>query len=319
MTKYRAVVVGLGNIGFSFSKEKREGIWSHAEAYNVSKNVELVAGVDPISAKKKDFLNYFDDTQISFYSSIDDLLNNEDFNIASICTPTHLHFSVFEELLKNKRLKGVIIEKPCGMNLEETIAIDNLAKQKGVSVAVNYIRRWDERYIFAKQFIDENLGRIIGVNAIYPGKIKNIGSHLIDTIFMLTGEDFEEVKGYKILRNAEDPDVSGIIKLKNNIFANIQAIGNDKNLVFELSIIGEKGRLTLKNNGENFVYERYEESNRYQGYRELKVEEISKPNQGSLIKKVVENLINYISDGVSLNSSINEAIQVKRVIKSFLR
>lgn len=318
MGNYKAAVIGLGNIGFSFSKEERKGIWSHSEAYNVSKNIEFIAGVDPDLQKEKDFLNFFNESQLSFYSNTCELISNEHFDLASICTPTYSHLSVFEELLKNKDLKGVIIEKPCGMNLEETIAIENLAKQRGVKVAVNYIRRWDERYIFAKDYIKANLGEIVAVNALYPGKIKNIGSHLIDTIFMLTGKEFIDAKGYEIHRSSDDPDVTGVMKLDKNIFANIQAIGDDKNLIFEISIIGENGRLTIKNNGEKIINERYMDSVQYLGYKELHDEEISKPDQGSLIKKVVKNLVDHIDEDVPLNSSIKDAIVVQKVIKSFL-
>ena len=67
----------------------------------------------------------------------------------------------------------------------------------------------------------------------------------------------------------EDPNLDGILKFKNGMFATFQACDVKKYLIFELDCFLDKGRLILKNSGFSVDFYGIRENRYYSGYREL--------------------------------------------------
>ena len=59
---------------------------------------------------------------------------------------------------------------------------------------------------------------------------------------------------YSIFKNKngiKDPSVSGILYFNNETTCSIQAVGSKYKYIFEIDIIGSKGRVRIINNGKN--------------------------------------------------------------------
>ena len=183
--KYKAVIIGAGRIGAQFDFPKNKEILTHAHAYYKHPKVKLMGffdvnkGAAKKAAKKWGCNAYFDLTE---------MFKNEKPDIVSICTPDKFHYSVLLKVVKYKP-KIVICEKPITTSLEHTRKIIKFYKKAGVSILINYPRRFDKKIHVIKKAIDEGrYGKILCASGIYTKGILHNGSHLIDLCYFLFGK-----------------------------------------------------------------------------------------------------------------------------------
>ena len=81
-------------------------------------------------------------------------------------------------------------------------------------------------------------------------KVFNIGTHIFDTVRMLIGRDARMVSGRYSSQKTADPSVSGWVLFKGGIPCTIISKRRSGDLVFEIDLIGTKGRVRILDNGE---------------------------------------------------------------------
>lgn len=277
----RAAVIGLGNIGFMFDLDPlRKDTWSHVTAYKKCHRV-ILAGAVEVDEKKIALFNKHHNA-VPVYRGISDLMSCCCPDIVSICTPTASHYSVLRELTQYP-VKGIFCEKPLSCDIEEAAEMVRLCDEKGIVLAVNHIRRWDDHFLYVKAVIQSGeIGKIRTINMTYPGQIFNIGTHLLDALRMLTGSEPVKVSGVSTDPDKDDPDIGGWLQFNDRSFCTINSVGKREDLVLELDFIGDKGRVRMLDNGETIEKYHFQESTRYSGYSELRkmpVESIEKKDR----------------------------------------
>ncbi|HOQ82202.1 MAG TPA: Gfo/Idh/MocA family oxidoreductase [bacterium] len=297
---YRAAVVGLGNIGFQFSLDpNRTGTWSHVSAYERCEETVLVGAVEIDEGRTVVFREHRRD--IPVYKNVRDLMEVLQPQIVSICTPEQSHYQIAKEIV-NYPVEGIFCEKPITSNIEDAKELVRLCSDRNVVLAVNHTRRWDDTYLYAQEMIEKGMiGTVKVMNAFYSGQIFNIGSHLIDVTRMLLQKNITEISGISNDVNKLDPDISGWIVFENNCVCTIAAIGKRENLIFEIDIIGEEGRIRILNNGENIEMYSFMDSRRYSGYREL-----SDIERRSIQKR--DRFVNAVYDIVSVIRKVKNRV-----------
>ena len=269
---YKTAIIGFGNIGYSLSNDKkRKLIWSHFEAYNKIKKTKLIAIVE-IDKKKRNIIKkkY---PKLLLFKNIDELLiSNTKIDIFSICTPTKTHFTILTKLI-SQNPKLIICEKPICSNIKEgRLILKKLKKSKNQNlILVNHQRRYEKNFILSKELLKKKIiGKIRSVNGYYSKKIYNIGTHLFDCIRMLIDSEPKLISSFFLDKNNIDPTLIGIIKFDNGIDCTINATGKKYNYIFELDIIGTKGRLKILENGKKIKLYKYLKSKNFTNYYELK-------------------------------------------------
>ncbi|MBN2121143.1 MAG: Gfo/Idh/MocA family oxidoreductase [Candidatus Omnitrophica bacterium] len=270
MKKYKAAVIGCGRIGFRFDKDpRRKYIATHTGAYHSVKETDLVAVCDSNIQRLKECCAVFRDARP--YRDINKMLQKENLDIVSICTPPQTHYTVFKRVLEFD-LKAVFCEKPLAGNISEALKMFRLSRKKKVILQVDHQRRFDPLHARIRSFIKtRRLGGVQQVNAYYTAGIYNTGSHLFDLLRFLFG-DVSWVEGFPSRNSShkrKDPNIDGIIRFKNGIFATFQACDARRYLVFEVNCFLENGRVVLKNSG--FELDTYiaGKSKYFSGYKEL--------------------------------------------------
>ena len=138
--------------------------------------------------------------------NIDDLIDDEEIDLISLCTPSHSHFEYAQKCLHAG--KHVLIEKPVTATLKEAETLFQLAKSKGLHLFVYQNRRFDSDFLTVKKVIDSGiLGEILSYEAHFDrykpllnpkkwkevvspanGILYDLGSHLIDQSVVLFGK-----------------------------------------------------------------------------------------------------------------------------------
>ncbi len=154
----------------------------------------------------------------------EDVVADPDVDLVDVATPNHLHAA--QAIAALEAGKAVACEKPLAATLDEARAMRDVAARTGLPTFVWYSYRRVPAVAFARRLVAEGaVGRILGVRAAYlqswggpetpmswrfraeeagSGVLGDLGSHLVDLVRFLTGEEIIEVSGADMVRAIPD-------------------------------------------------------------------------------------------------------------------
>ncbi len=298
----RAMVIGLGRVGFNFSKEKTRGFASsHLGAYYLHKKIDHVIAVDSDQQRLSECADWFQKLEpaikpakdVTFMSDYTKAVNEWNPDIASICVPTPLHHEVMRNICHKKGPRVICLEKPIAPSLGQAEQISKLAgkvfaESKRPKVAINFSRRWDERYQLIKRQIDSGeIGKPLMMIGLHPGPLLRSGIHMLDLFNWYFGEpelvigtaEQKETWMNEQFPGTNDWPGSGVIRYENNSYAILANMGLTipSFVLFELYIYGSDGAIKVEDNGRNVRFQRIHQSEHYTGLKELRTERELEP------------------------------------------
>lgn len=271
-----AAIIGLGNIGFGFNADrKRSGVWTHERAFAKAGGVRLIAAADPVPSQRDRF--HKARPEVPVFSSVDELLRHGAPDLVSICVPTAAHAQIAKAVLA-AGARAVFCEKPIAGTTAQALDLIRFARKRGAVLAVNHTRRWDPAYLRAAATVRRGgIGQVRSVAARYSGHVYNVGTHLLDAVRMITGLAPLLASGFSPRPADEDPHVSGLVTLGGGVACTLSCHGRKEDLLFEIDAVGSEGRLRIVDNGARTIYERFKQSRRFGGYRELSARALPPP------------------------------------------
>jgi predicted dehydrogenase len=137
--KSKVLIIGLGGIGFRFDQllPIESFVLTHARAFSIHKNFQLVGGVDLDENNRKDFKAKF---ACNVYSEISEALLNEVPDIVVVATPTKTHSEVIKNIFNISRPRVIICEKPLAYSIIDAEEILSICKNNQAQIYVNYMR-----------------------------------------------------------------------------------------------------------------------------------------------------------------------------------
>lgn len=152
MKEVKVVIIGFGGIARAhnsgYSKLAEQGV-----------PVKLVAVCDIDASKFESQLSINIDTgkaklpkDVHTYTSVDEMIEKEDFDMADICLPTYLHCEYAIKFLKAG--KHVLSEKPMALNVEQCDTMIATAKQENRKLMIGQCLRFSAAYQYLKECID---------------------------------------------------------------------------------------------------------------------------------------------------------------------
>lgn len=103
---------------------------------------------------------------VAFTTDITTLLDDDDIELVTICTPAHTHYDLAKQAILAG--KSVIVEKPFCDTVAHAKELFALAQEKGVLVQPYQNRRFDGDYLAVKQVIEQG----------FLGEIKEVETHI---------------------------------------------------------------------------------------------------------------------------------------------
>jgi predicted dehydrogenase len=264
MTKrLRSGIVGLGQVGLLFDEDpKRRGVWTHFSAYErLARHFDLVAvcDIDPVRRKKA-----LDRRNVRAYESLETMLAEETLDVVSLCTPLDLHA---QQILQCAgRVRAIVCEKPLSAVGKQGREAVERCEETGTVLVVNYYKRFEPGVALLRKRLLAKLGDLRQVIGLYSGPFESVGSHMIDLLRFISGE--------LTLRSAWRSESAAdawcaVLQGSQGQSAVLLHTGRREDLIFELDVIGTKGRATVSENGSRLLWQRFRASERYSGYREL--------------------------------------------------
>jgi predicted dehydrogenase len=146
-----------GLIGAGSNAERK-----HLNNYMTLANVELAAICDVNIENAQRLAQKYNIPNV--YSNYEDMLNKEELDLVSVCTPNYLHAEISTYALE----KGVNVhcEKPLAINAKEAQKIVEAKIKSGKQVMVGLNNRFTNEAVYLKKYIDAGyLGDIYQVKA----------------------------------------------------------------------------------------------------------------------------------------------------------
>jgi predicted dehydrogenase len=146
----RFAIVGCGSIGPTHAGAVRQ--LGHT----------IVAACDVDEKRARDLAAKFDVQRI--YTSLDELLKDEDVDVVCVCTPSGMHAE--HGIAALRAGKHVIIEKPMEVSLAECDRLIAAQRETGKVLSIVSQHRFDPATQLAKRLIDEGrIGKIVLASA----------------------------------------------------------------------------------------------------------------------------------------------------------
>jgi predicted dehydrogenase len=222
---------------------------------------------------------------------------------------------VIKEILSRPNaIKVILCEKPLAMNVKEAEEIVTEAKEIGVILAVMYMRRYARNYQNLCEFISRGkLGKIQAVAGWYTKGIRHNGTHWFDVLRFL-GEEADWVMAWNNLGDDPiDPTLDVVLGTRNGLVASLRACDPDPFTVFEMDIMGTKGRVRITDSGYKMEYSNVAKSRRYSGYRELEISPKTFGNRKNLMLHAVEDIVHALRFGTAVKCSGQDGIEALRI------
>lgn len=231
------------------------GLVFHGPLLKVNSGYEVIQVLERSKNNSKEM---FPDAEI--VRNYDTILNNPDVELVVVNTPDTLHYSMVKQALLAG--KHVIVEKPVTKKSAEAEELLKIAKEKNVVFTVFQNRRWDGDFLTVKKVLEEGkMGRLVEFESHYDryrafvdpdtwkeegdeyaGVLHNLGSHMVDQVYVLFGKPYSVTAHLRIVRNGGKVNDYYNIRLEyENFTAILRSTYLAKNPGPRYSIFGEYG------------------------------------------------------------------------------
>ncbi|WP_371362964.1 Inositol 2-dehydrogenase/D-chiro-inositol 3-dehydrogenase [Sporomusa rhizae] len=323
MSNYKAAVIGLGKIGLTYDLDpKRERPSSHVLAYEFNPAIKLVAATDKI--KEQELTLHKLAPEVKFYQSVSELLQNNEIDVISICTPPSHHLSAIQQVLQNSAAKIIFCEKPLVGSLEEVTKLKQLLQDTGCHLIPNLSRRWNSGMKRVKDTISSGqYGELQKIHVRYTRGIFNTGAHLFDLLHWWVGK----IDRVRILNRIEtsadsdnDPSFSFIFKIGDAVTGFAEAFNDSQYYLVEIDLYFSKGKISFRNSGDDVLYYRVGEHHLFSGFKSLLLDRHeNKLLAESNLANAVDNIVKVLEGTESPMCTMDDSIYPLYVAQSLLQ
>ncbi|MBT6470474.1 MAG: Gfo/Idh/MocA family oxidoreductase [Candidatus Marinimicrobia bacterium] len=310
---YKAVLIGLGNVSWKFGSINGKSL-SHLSSFIKNTHVKITAGCTP---SQDDNSLFYQQNNIKTYIDFKEMIDKEDPDIVSICSPTEYHFEQIKFCTQN-RVKMIWLEKPAVENSNQLNYLINT--NSSTKILVNYQRRYITTYQRFKKIIDNcHYGMPILVEVKYSRGLLTNGSHMVDMIFFILS-----IREYKLLwveNDIETVNPSFILRDKSGFTIIVSGVEAPFHNI-DFTVTFKKKRLSILHNDMTLRVENITEHELYPDFYRLTDSNESVFGKGackqSPFDKALADLINAYENDIDPVSTLATTSKTHRLIDQIL-
>jgi predicted dehydrogenase len=228
-----------------------------------------------------------------------------------------MHFDGVKAALSTPSVRGILAEKPLALEADEAEELVETARSRGVALAVNYSRRYSAGHAELREWIrGGGLGEIVTIGGYYTKGTLHNGSHWFDLARWMVGE-ITEVSGFNLQGEASaDPTLDAILRFENGATGHLQAFDASAGTLFEMDILGTRGRVRVVEPAGQFAMFHLSESRTFPGYRVFEAGEIRPARNSDTVLHAVEDLVACVKNGGVPRCSAEDGLAAVRVARA---
>jgi len=282
MATYRAGIVGAGGIaglgilGMHDEEDigRKKFTASHAGGYEATDDIELVAVADVDEGKLDRFGDAWDIPEDGRYVGHEAMLEAEDLDVVSVCTPSSLHRGPVLDAARSTADPDVIwCEKPVASSVSDAEEMVAVCDETDTELLVNHSFRFTEKQERLRELVREDgiLGDVHSVAMQFRMELLRNSTHLLDTLVSLLDARAERVSGHITGENeavdsleadttVDDAGGGGFVVMDDGTFATVDCTVPREDSSMTMQFVGTKGKLYLNNDDGEWRYWRLEDS-----------------------------------------------------------
>jgi predicted dehydrogenase len=313
----RSVIIGCGNVAGGYDDVEGGTVNTHAGAYKLAPETQLIAVSDIDVSVAKLFCTKWNVN--NYYSDLNEMLDKENPDIVSICTPDETHITILKQVHKWPNVQAVWCEKPLATDVEEAKEIVRIFKQTGILLAINYTRRWNKGFqAIGRMIRNGKLGKIQNAVLYYTKGICHNGSHAIN----LFKDWFGSLKSCQVFDGLIDFSLKDPTFNARAVFGEtpVFLLGFDEReyTIFDMDILGTKGRIQITREGIK-CFSVCSDSE-YDGYKMLSSNDnIQNEETISAIQVALDNIVSAVKEGESLICDGEDALKTLLICDKMIK
>ena len=307
------LIIGCGNIAGGFDAERRgtSAPFTHAGAYQAHGGYNLAACVEPDANRRTAFQQRWGVTQA--FARIEEACTSQArYDVVSICSPTFHHA---EDLCAVLALKPALVfcEKPLTASLAKSLDLAARYRDAGISLMVNYTRRWDERLrTLAAELAHGEWGRVRSVSGVYNKGLYNNGSHMLDLLTLLLGPLTVLAAGPGNADMWEDDhSIPALLLSDAGVPVTLNCGHAADYVLFEFELVTERGTVKMENGGLDWQIRRAGPSPVFTGYQALGAPQHQPGTIGGAALAAVHEIASILATGSKPSCTANDAVAVQ--------
>jgi len=233
---------------------------SHAGGYGAVDDVELVAVADIDEAALERFGVAWEIPEECRYTDHEAMLEFQDLDVLSVCTPSMLHRDHVEDAARFGDLEVVWCEKPIACSVSDAESMAETCDEEGVELVINHSQRFSRQNQAVKAAVDDGLvGEVRSVTCGSPMELLRVGTHVVDYVVYLLDGRAETVAGHVTGENqaaehltsdhVDDAGTGGFVVLDDGTFVTFDGTTRRDVSTFHYRINGTDGRLVSAEDG----------------------------------------------------------------------
>jgi len=256
--RYRAAIIGLDDLDNQSGRGAQPAtIQTHAEAYAAMPEVQLIAVADSNPDRLHRFAKL--GSSANGYCSYGEMFRAETLDLVSVCVPAPLHHRAVLEAVK-AGVRAIMCERPLAVTVKEAAEMVTACESAGVILAVNHARRWEPVYLRAKRLLAQGeIGCLSSLAGYYPGRAFTVGTHLFDLMRFFAG-NVAWVSGDATDQGKIEIGLSGYVRFRSGVQGLVVSGCGGTDRLFELDLVGSRGRLRISGNGARLELARFDEA-----------------------------------------------------------
>jgi len=338
---YRTALIGLSWIAADPARPASDPVlgtavpFSHASAMAAIPEIDVVAGCDIVAATRDRFVKQWSGRWhgLRVYDDYRTLLERERPDLVAVVTPDHLHtLPVLAAIEFGAR--GIFCEKPLATSLSEADQILAAAASSGVSMCVDYTRRWMPEFVEARRLVRSGaIGRLSQIVLQIGGPRAMLfrnHTHMIDLLNYYAEADPDWVvaelepnfsdygttyRGDGGTDPSTDPGANYYVAFANGVRAYVTGM-KDTVPEVRVDLIGARGRLSL--DAEGFRLVTFESEDLRSKPPVIRVERLSPSWTVSGIQAALLDLIAAMETGRETASSAKTARRTVALTQAIL-
>jgi predicted dehydrogenase len=249
----------------------------HGNQLKELETVKIEAITDPNQEQRDLFASRFDVEPTKTYSDHHTMLEKAELDGVIICSPHTLHFQHAQDAIKADC--HVLLEKPMVCSSKQCRSLIELANRHNKHLQVSYQRHFQPEFLYIKEAIQSGvIGNLTSVNAsLYQewkqgtvntwrqnpslsggGMLMDSGSHIIDVLLWITGQNPVELHSYVEKRDST-VEINSVTTMRfpNGLIGSLNIIGDSpcwhETYIFsgeDGAIFYDNGKVTIRKLGQ---------------------------------------------------------------------
>jgi predicted dehydrogenase len=240
---------------------------SHAGGYRATDDINLVAAADIDEEMLNTFGDAWDIPSEQRYVDHKVMLETEDLDVVSVCTPSYLHSQHVVDAARSAAGPSVIwCEKPIAASVSAAEEMIDVC-EGNVELVINHSFRFTEKLQRLHELVREEdlLGEVKSVNMQFRRELMRNSTHLLDMLVYLLDTRASRISGYLNGENdavtaletgheVDDSGGGGMVVMQDGTFTTVDCTVAREISSMALTFTGTEGKLYLNNDDGEWRY-----------------------------------------------------------------